>query len=54
MDHAGPRYQRPAPPQYVDKFLAQGLSQDTAHLYGMLEHIDDQVLHGCVVQGPNG
>ena len=43
MDHAGPRYQRPAPPKYLDKFLAMPLSQDTAHLYAMLEHIDDQI-----------
>lgn len=44
--HAGPRYQRPAPPKYVDKFMALPLSADTAHLYAMLEHVDDQVTVG--------
>lgn len=40
---SGPRYQRPAPPKYVEKYLSHPISDDTAHLYAMLEYIDYQV-----------
>jgi hypothetical protein len=39
----GPRYQRPAPQKYLDKYLSLPISDDTAHLYAMLEYIDFQV-----------
>jgi hypothetical protein len=39
----GPRFQRPAPPKYTQKFQKMSLSDDTANLYAMLEYFDDQV-----------
>eukprot|EP00775_Hariotina_reticulata_P005460 gene5460-5694_t len=40
---SGPRYQRPAPPKYIEKYLPLPISDDTAHLYAMLEYIDYQI-----------
>ncbi|WIA42925.1 hypothetical protein OEZ86_008839 [Tetradesmus obliquus] len=42
-DHAGPRFQRPAPPEYLDKYAALPISSSTAQLYAMLEYVDSQV-----------
>lgn len=39
----GPRYQRPAPPEYFARYSGLGLANSTAQLYAMLEHMDDQV-----------
>lgn len=45
-DHAGPRFQRPAPPEYLDKYAALPISSTTAQLYAMLEYVDSQVGRG--------
>jgi hypothetical protein len=48
----GPRFQRPAPPKYSQKFQKMSLSDDTAQLYAMLEYFDDQVcswMYTCFV-----
>lgn len=42
-DHAGPRFQRPAPPEYLDKYAALPIISCTAQLYAMLEYVDSQV-----------
>jgi arylsulfatase A-like enzyme len=42
-DMSGPRWSRPAPPQYHAKYYAvPGLSRDTAQVWGMLEFWDAQ------------
>lgn len=45
-DHAGPGFQRPAPPEYLDKYAALPISSSTAQLYAMLEYVDSQVGRG--------